>query len=443
MILANRLAGASSSNGSDYKALVCILLSGGNDSYNMLVPRGSFEHGIYAQTRSDLALDQSLLLPINPLTNNTFSLGLHPSMPEVQQLFENGNLAFVSNVGTLIEPVANSTEFYSGAKNIPLGLYSHADQIQQWQTSIPYSRESIGWGGKIADQLSSMNSNQEISMNISLSGRNVWQSGNSVLEYSISNSGNGVEGIEQYQPWLHNSGLIHEIRETAIKDMATQMYSNVFKKTFGNLTTNSFQSLEVFQNAIAGVAPFTTNFSDHYLSQNLQMVAKTVAAKDTLGMCRQTFFMDFGGWDHHDGTLMYQQAMLGDLSQAMGSFYSALQEIGMENDVTLFVISDFARTLTSNGNGSDHAWGGNVIVMGGEVNGREVYGQYPLLDLNNNLMIHSRGNLIPTTSTDAYFAELALWFGVPASDLHLILPNISEFYSTNSGSMPLGFLPMP
>lgn len=442
MILSSRLAGASSGNTSNYKALVCILLSGGNDSYNMLMPKGTSEYNDYQATRTDLAIPQADILQLNPLTSIGKTLGVHPSMPEVQNLFDNGNLAFVSNVGTLIEPVADANDFYSGNRNLPLGLYSHSDQVQQWQTSVPQSRASIGWGGKIADQLSNLNTNQAISMNISLSGRNVWQSGNSVLEYSISNTGNGVQGIEQYQTWRSNSGLIHQLREQAITDMATQMYSNVFKKTYGDLTTNAFDSIEVFQNALDAVTPFTTTFSNHYLSQNLQMVARTIAAKDDLGMCRQTFFIDFGGWDHHDGTLMYQEQMLADLSQAMNSFYSALQEVGMENDVTLFTISDFARTLTSNGNGSDHAWGGNTMVMGGAVNGREIYGTYPDLYLNSNpQMIHGRGNLIPTTSADEYFAELALWFGVPPSDLHLVLPNINNFYMPSSTNMPLGFLP--
>ena len=443
LITSNRLAGASSAATGDYKAMVCILLSGGNDSFNMLVPNGTSEYNEYAITRSDLALAQNSLLQLNPNTPIGTSLGVHPSMPEVQNLFNNGNLAFVSNVGTLVEPVTNATDFYSGAKTVPLGLYSHSDQIQQWQTSVPQSRDAVGWGGKIADLMQGMNSNQDISMNISLSGRNVWQSGNSVLEYSIKNTGNGVESMEQYQPWLYNSGLIQEIRETAIRDMATQMYSNVFKQTYGSLTNNAFDALEIFETAIQNVPPFVTTFSDNNLSQNLQMIAKTIAAQSALGMCRQTFFIEFGGWDHHDGTLMYQEDMLATVSTAMNEFYSALGEVNKQDEVTLFTVSDFARTLTSNGNGSDHSWGGNAMVMGGAVNGKEIYGTYPSLQLGNSLMIDDRGTLIPTTSTDQYFAELALWFGVPWTDLALVLPNIGNFYSPGSSSMPLGFLPMP
>ncbi len=442
MLLANGLAGANSSNTGDYKALVCLLLAGGNDSYNMLVPRGTAEYDEYAATRYDLALDQASLLPLSPLTSDGKLYGLHPAMGNLKTMFDNGRAALVTNVGTLIEPVANATEFFSGAKNIPLGLYSHSDQMQHWQTSVPQSRDAIGWGGKVADMLKSMNSNQDISMNISLSGRNVWQSGNTVLEYSITNQGLGVEGIPQYQPWLYNAGLVDEIRQTAINDMATKMYSNVFKKSFGELTKHSFDSLEIFQDAIANVPPFVTNFSDHYLSQNMAMTAKTIAAQNELGMCRQTFFMTFAGWDHHDEVLNAQNSMLNTVSNAISEFFAALDEIGMADKVTLFTISDFARTLTSNGNGSDHAWGGNQIVAGGAVNGQDIYGTFPSLDLTSPLMVSSRGNIIPTTSTDEFFAELALWFGVAPSDLHLILPNIGNFYSVGSGSMPLGFLPM-
>jgi uncharacterized protein (DUF1501 family) len=222
--------------------------------------------------------------------------------------------------------------------------------------------------------------------------------------------------------------------------MATHMYANIFKQTLGELTNQSMESIEIFQNAINGVQPFSTDFSDHYLSQNLKMVARTIAAKDDLGMNRQTFFMTIGGWDHHNELLASQEYLLAVVSNAIKEFFDALKEIGLENEVTLFTVSDFARTLTSNGKGSDHAWGGNAIVAGGAVNGQQIYGEYPDLFLSgNDLIINGRGNLIPTTSADEYFAELALWFGISPSDLPTILPNITNFYSPG-GASPLGFL---
>jgi len=407
----------------------------------MLVPRGAGEYAEYAATRADLALAQSSLLPINPVTNTGKEFGIHPSMGGVQQLFEDGNLAFIANAGTLTQPIPNATAYHSNSNLRPLGLYSHADQIQQWQTSIPQSREAIGWGGRMADLLKTLNSNQGISMNISLSGRNVFQSGNTVLEYSISNQGDGVQGIEPPLPsWSSNSGYFNRIQENAIKDLSTEVYANIFKQTFGELTNHSLESFEAFKNAIAAVQ-LNTPFSPHYLSQNLKMVTRVIGARDALGMSRQTFFMTFGGWDHHDEVLNNQLYMLGVVSNAISEFFSGLQEIGMENNVTLFTVSDFARTLTSNGNGSDHAWGGNAIVAGGAVNGKDIYGSFPDLYLQDNpLVVSNRGNLIPTTSTDEFFAEMALWFGVSPNDLHLILPNIGNFYDVNSGVNPLGFL---
>ena len=427
---------------SDYKALVCILLAGGNDSFNMLVPKGDVqnEYQEYATTRSDLALAQNSLLGINPITSDGKAYGVHPSMSGVQQMFENQNLAFLSNVGTLIEPIANRTEYDSGLKNLPLGLYSHSDQIQQWQTAVPQSRTALGWGGRMADIMQSCNSNNAISMNISLSGRNIYQAGDSIMEYSIGSNGDDLGGISPINPYLGNGGFLNEIRDQAVTDLASEMYSNIFKQTLGDITSTSLDALGIFKTAIDNVADFNTNFSGTQFSQKLKMTAKTIAAKDDLNVNRQTFFITVGGWDHHDDVLSKQEIMLGQVSAAIKEFFDALGEIGMEDKVTLFTVSDFARTLTSNGNGSDHAWGGNTIIAGGAVKGKEIYGSFPSLDLTNPLFVGNRGNIIPTTAADLYFAELALWFGLSPNDLSVVLPNITNFYSPNSSSPPLGFL---
>lgn len=440
----NTAAARPSAVNNDYKALVCILLAGGNDSYNMLVPRDDGSWNMYAATRSDLAIPQANLLPINP-TNapSGKQFGLHPSFGGIQSLFEDGNLSFLTNVGTLAVPIANRTQYRSSSYQKPLGLFSHSDQIQQWQTSVPRDRQAVGWGGRLADVVGDMNNNSNISMNISLSGKNVFQAGNTVSEYSIKNTGNGAVGMEPI-PWRGNAGFLTAIRNQGVDNMIAQNYSNLFQSTLGDLTKNSIDAQVQFSDAIAAVSPFNTSFSEHYLSQNMRMAAKTIAARTALGMNRQTFFMTFGGWDHHNEVLNNQLYMLGVLSTAMKEFYDALEEIGMQNDVTTFTISDFGRTLTSNGNGSDHAWGGNQMVMGGAVNGKKMYGDFPslLLDYNDNpLNVNSRGSLIPTTSVDEYFAELALWFGVSPTDLPMVLPNINNFYSPGS-AMPIGFMDM-
>ena len=220
----------------------------------------------------------------------------------------------------------------------------------------------------------------------------------------------------------------------------SDIYGNVFKETFANLTTSTIASQKIFEAAMEQTGTFPTIFSDddHSLSQSLRMMARVISSAQALDQKRQTFFVTFGGWDHHDEVLNSQTFMLGVLSNAINQFYQALDEAetGLRDKVTLFTISDFARTLTSNGNGSDHAWGGNMMVAGGAVKGGQVYGNYPELNLASNLMVSQRGNLLPTTAADQVFAELAKWFGVSDTDLNsYVLPNYYRFDQN-----PLGFL---
>lgn len=430
--MANALASPISSASGDYKALVCILLSGGNDSYNMLIPNGT-EYSAYATTRSNMAIPQNDILGLSPMTPG-MSLGVHPSMPEVQQLFDQGKVAFISNVGTLIEPTTKA-DILNETASLPLGLFSHNDQLMHWQTSIPQERSNIGWGGKIADILQSMNTNQDISMNISLSGNNIFQTGNQATTYTInSDTGSvGVIGYNQNDPF-------HQLMTSGVNSLLDQQYQDVFKQSYSGVVKNAIQNNEVFNAAISNVDPFNTSFSNNYVSESLHMIARTIAAHEELGMSRQTFFLSIGGFDNHDELLNNQAELLSMLSSGLNEFYSALDEVSMNDCVTSFTISDFARTLASNGNGTDHAWGGNAMVMGGAVNGQEVYGSYPLLDIGGDLEIGGGGVIIPTTSADEYFAELALWFGVSPFDLPTLLPNIGNFYSVGSGSNPIGFM---
>ncbi|MEM9821445.1 MAG: DUF1501 domain-containing protein [Bacteroidota bacterium] len=427
----NALSKSLNAPSGDYKALVCILLSGGNDSFNMLVPNGA-EYGEYALSRSGLALPQNELLPLNPLSPGT-SLALHPALQGIQTLFEAGDLAFLSNVGTLVQPTTKA-QVVAGSVPLPLGLLSHSDQAMQWQTSVPQERSATGWGGKMADIIGSMNTSQDISMNISLSGNNVFQSGEQTVEYTI-NPNDGAVSIQGYD----DSDPFHQLMTSGVNSLLNQQYQDVFKTTYANVIKNSIQSNANFNEALEQVGAFNTTFSDNYVSQSLRMIARTIAAREALGMKRQTFFLNFGGWDHHDELLDQHAEGLGILSTALSEFYSALDEISMNDCVTTFSVSDFARTLTSNGNGTDHGWGGNAFIMGGAVKGKEVYGTYPNLALGSDLELGD-GILLPTTSADEYFAELALWFGVSPFDLPLILPNIGNFYSVGSGTNPIGFM---
>ncbi len=419
--------------GDDYRALVCLFLAGGNDSFNMLVPRGAAEHAEYAAIRGDLALPAESLLPIAPATGDGREYGVHPGMPEVQQLFDAGELAFLANVGSLVEPTTKP-DILSGVAQLPLGLYSHSDQIMHWQTSIPDQRTGVGWAGRTADLLRTSNDDSTVSMNISLAGTNVFQSGTQVVPYAIQPTGNGSVGITA-------SGAtdpFNQLRTAAINSLLDQQYQNLFMDTFARTKRAAIDAHLLFSGAVGGVPPLTTTFSNNPVSQSFQMVARTIAARQTLGVRRQTFFILFGGWDHHDEVLNAQAAMLPVVSKGLSEFHSALTELSVLNDVVTFTASDFARTLTSNGQGSDHAWGGNHMVMGGPVVGGDIYGTYPQLFADNDLDT-GRGRLIPTTSCDEYFAELALWLGVAPSDLATVLPNVGRFYTPGSGP-PIGFL---
>lgn len=439
---------------SDYKAIVCILLAGGADTFNVLVPTLQSEYDDYQATRTSLAL----LKDVNPaqildLMNNDVlyddngrTFGVHAGMGEVASMFNTGDLSFIANIGTLVEPVANNIEYESGLKKLPLGLYSHSDQIMHWQTSVPQSRSAVGVGGRMADMLKDMNTIDGISMNISLDGKNRFQAGNSVVEYSVGNDATaGNLGFESFPTSWGNFGHLNAKRDSTFKNLMEQSYANIFESTIGDVGKQSIESNEIFGNALAQSVPLNTTFGFSTLSQDLKKIAEVIKVRSHLGAQRQIFFTTFGGWDHHDNVLDNQGAMLPILSQAMSEFNNAVNELNLQDNVVTFTISDFARTLTSNGNGSDHAWGGNQIIMGGPINGGNIFGTYPSLALSNNdLNLSDRGRILPTTSVDEFYAEIALWFGVSPNDLDYILPNLCNFYSTTGcpADVPSAYAPI-
>ncbi len=432
---------SSVSAGGNYKALICLFMSGGNDSFNMIIPRGNSEYQEYLTTRSStIAVAQDQILGIDTNNQGGKSLGVHPVMPRMKQLYDSGKLTFISNIGTLVEPVTSKENLWNGATKLPLGLFSHSDQIMHWQTSVPQDRVAIGWGGKVADLIGSANTNQSISMNISLSGSNIFQTGNSTVEYAIDPYF-GSRGIMGYDApdWI-----VEQTRKQGIDNLIDAHYHDMFKKSFIDVIKTSRDGQEQLQSALDSIPDFDTQFSDTRVSQSFHMAAKTIATRQQLGMSRQVFFIDMGGWDHHDNFDAYAE-MMSEVDNALFEFDSAISELAARENseidkcVTTFSVSEFGRTLTSNGNGTDHGWGGNIFVMGGDVKGGKIIGTYPSLELDGPKEIGG-GVLIPDISADEYFAELALWFGVPASELATIFPNIGNFYSGGSGSTPLDFL---
>jgi uncharacterized protein (DUF1501 family) len=428
---------------SDYRALVCLFFSGGIDSFNLLAPRGTSEWQQYKGIRGDLAIPSTSLLPITPTNITGMELGVHPGMAGIQSLFEAGNAAFVSNVGTLVEPVTK-TQYFQGTGKFPLGLFSHSDQIEQWQTGTPDVRSPRGWAGRVGDVLKQLNTDPTVSMNISLAGANIWQSGETVYEYAVSaGSGDwpgGAEELQGYDPSETSDWSTIVPRTRAVDGQLALEYQHLLTEAFASKKRDAMAAFQLFNSATSTPLPTGVTFPGNYLAEQFKMVAKSVAGHAALGHVRQTFFVHIGGWDHHDEVLANMGELMPVVSGAVSAFYAALTALGMADSVTLFTASDFGRTLTSNGAGSDHAWGGNHFVVGGAVDGRKVYGQFPELYEDNPLDV-GRGRLIPSTSVDAYFAELALWLGVPKSSLPLVLPNIERFYSLSSSSNPVGFLP--
>ncbi len=428
----SRTAAAQSAPG--YRALVCILLAGGNDSYNMLVPVDNDQYTEYRNIRSDLALDQASLLALPGTAPNGRNYGVHPGMSELQSLYTAGDAALVANVGTLLEAF-DAGAYAGGTASLPLGLFSHADQINQWQTAVPDARIAQGWGGRIADLMQGANVMNGVSMNISLSGSNVFQSGNQVAEYAIESTGDGAPGINAYDDGTDYGAL----KKRMVDDLLAVQQSNVFRREYSQRLRGAIDAQAVFVDALQTSPVLNTSFSPGYFSQALRQIARVIGARDALGATRQTFFVTVGGWDHHDEVLDNQANMLPAISTGLQEFRDALVELDVFNEVTTFTTSDFGRTLTSNGKGSDHGWGGHHIVMGGSVDGGKIFGDYPELSPSSPLDV-GRGVYAPTTSVDEYFADLALWFGVPVSELDQVLPNVRSFYSPESGQPAIGFL---
>ena len=421
--LANSLAAQSAPANSDYKALVCLFLAGGNDSFNMLVPTTAGEYNAYAAVRGNLALARETLLQISPANLGGRTLGIHPSMTEVRDLFNQGRLGFVSNVGSLVRPTTLTD--YRANRFRPVSLYSHADQIKQWQTCMPDKRTAIGWGGRAADIIKSLNSPSLVSMNISLSGQNTFLSGEQAFTYSIGSA--GATALTGYDPAAANN--LNALRTAAVDSSLGADYRSLFEKSYGTSSKAAVSAYYEFSGALSGINLATAIPAGNTLATNLGMIARTASAAGRLGAKRQVFFVQLGGWDHHDEVLNNQVTMLRTVSEALGFFNSALTEFGLQNNVTLFTASDFGRTLTSNGNGSDHAWGGNQMVMGGVVRGGNVFGNrdqgfYP--NLQNLAAIDTgQGRLIPGVAVDEYARDLLSWFGISSGDMDYVLPGFN------------------
>jgi uncharacterized protein (DUF1501 family) len=438
---------------SDYKALVCIFLSGGNDSNNLIIPTIPAEHDDYATIRTDvLAIPLSgtanVALPLSPLNSDGHNYGLHPACPELATLFQEDKLAILFNTGTLVFPMTRA-QYQSGILERPPQLFSHSDQVTQWQTSIPDRPPLTGWGGRCADLLAAVQPDAPVSLCITLAGANTFEVGNIISQYSVTTSGainlSGVSGA----------------RLQSLSSILGLPYPNLQAQAYADVGEHALQTGGLLNNAIAATAatdywsvPFPTtvttptsglSFNSHLAAQ-LRMIARLIeagyrnAASGGFGMRRQIFFCEVGGYDLHSGqtpgpgqsTVGSHANLLAELSQCMFAFQRAMEQLNLSSNVTTFTASDFGRTFPCNGDGSDHGWGSHHLIMGGAVNGRRTYGKFPTLAINGPDDT-STGRWIPTTAIDQYFATLAAWFGVDAGNLTTVFPNLNRFSTANLG----------
>ncbi|MDN4501109.1 DUF1501 domain-containing protein [Alteromonadaceae bacterium BrNp21-10] len=422
------LVHAQTAAANDYKALVCIFLFGGNDSFNMLIPRSNGDYETYASTRLDLAVPKEQLLPLNPLTHsNGVDYGFNPVMTAAKTLFDNQKLAVMGNVGALVEPVSQIS-YQAKSIALPPQLFSHNDQ-QTFMQSLQSSSQRNGWAGRAADVLADVNQNQKLSMNISLSGDNIWQGGNSVVPYSIN-----AAGIETLDYLEANNGDTRELRRYQIyQTLLAQQPAHLFQREFARTQIRAWELAGEVNAALQAQNPLTTQFNTQsHLANNLKMVANLIAARSQLSVSRQIFFIGMGDFDTHGNQLGRHPGLLQELSDGMKAFYDATEELGVANNVTTFTASDFGRTLTSNGDGTDHGWGAHQLVMGGAVKGGDIYGKMPELVIGSNDDI-GEGRIIPTTSMDQYAATLATWYGLPNSAFADVFPNLTNFEQQNMG----------
>jgi len=433
----------------DYKALVCIFLQGGNDSNNMIVPVSTTAYNDYATIRTPvLALPQSSLLSISPLVGDGNDYGLHPSCVELQTLFGEGKLALLFNAGTLVFPMTRA-QYLGGILEKPPQLFSHADQVTQWQTSVPDQPPNTGWGGRCADLLASVQPDAPISMSVTLAGANTFEIGNRLTQYSVSTGGaislSGVSGA----------------RLQALTNILGLPYPNMQAQAYASVVEHSIATGGLLNSAVAATAaanywtvPFPSKITpptgglafNSSLSPQLKMIARLIeagqrsAANGGFGMRRQIFFCQVGGYDLHTGqtpgagdtTTGSHANLLAELSQSMFAFQRAMEQLGLSQNVTSFTASDFGRTFPSNGEGSDHGWGSHHLILGGAVKGQQTYGAFPTLAVNGPDDT-STGRWIPTTAIDQYFATLATWFGVDSGNLSTVFPNIGRFAKSNLG----------
>jgi uncharacterized protein (DUF1501 family) len=404
-----------------YRALVCVFLHGGNDGNNTIVPVSGGAYADYARARGPLALTEGSLVPISAPGGEVY--GLHPQLAGLDELFEQGHLAVVANVGTLVRPLTRD-EYLGNTAPVPLNLFSHLDQQLAWQTGDPAERGATGWGGRVADRIAPGNAFPAV---VSVAGNAAFGIGAATTHATIvPGFPPGLVGVDG------SDGTAARLR--SFHDLLALESGSVLVNAANATTREGLRQAELLKAALSGETPPSTPFPQSQIGQQLAEVAKVIKVREELGATRQIFFCSLGGFDTHVGQLQAQANALTQLRQAMTAFYAATIELGVDDQVTTFTQSEFGRTLQpTSATGSDHAWGSHHVVMGGAVRGGAIYGTFPTLAATGPDDVGTRGVWLPTSSLDQYGATFASWLGVAAADLPGVFPNIGNFAISDLG----------
>jgi uncharacterized protein (DUF1501 family) len=419
---------AAQSAPTDYKALVCVFLFGGNDHGNTLVPYDTPTYNAYAAQRGGLAIDRALLAPtlLAPATAlaDARQYALAPELSALKPVFDAGRMGVLLNIGTLISPTTKA-QYEARSVRLPPKLFSHNDQQSVWQASNPEGARS-GWGGRMGDLFAAGNTQATFTA-VSVAGNAIFLSGDGVAQYQVSSNGSvPINGIGN--TLYGSSAPAQALREI----IGSTPSSNNYEREYTRVVRRSIDANVSLTGALGGAPALSTAFPATGLAAQLRMVARMISARGALGAKRQVFLVSLGGFDHHDSLLAEHPALLAQVGGAMAAFDTAMIELGVSNQVTAFTASDFGRTLSSNGDGSDHGWGSYHFVTGGAVRGRSYFGQAPLLG-NNSPDDVGQGRMLPTMAVDQLASTLATWMGVSPSNLSSVLPGIVNYSTRDLG----------
>jgi uncharacterized protein (DUF1501 family) len=430
------MADASAAGATDYKAMVCIFLYGGNDYANTVVPYDAASYNTYQAMRPTFAharasLDATLLKPATaPLDTSgvAHQYALAPALSPLLPLFDGGQLGVLMNIGTLIQPTTKA-QWNAKSVKLPAKLFSHNDQQSTWQSSAPEGAKS-GWGGRIGDIFESGNTNATFTC-VNVSGNAIFMSGASAVQYQVST--NGSVALNGLKSPLFGSSAATE----ALRTLITQPRTHLLENEYNRVARRSVDANTVLTGALATGAALATPYpASNNLGDQLKMVARMIAAAPALGAKRQVFFVSLGGFDLHDKMATSHPVLMKTVADAMAAFYASTVELGVADSVTSFTASDFGRTMTGNNDSADHGWGSMHFVMGGAVKGKTLYGTAPVV-ANGGPDDVGQGRLLPTTSVDQLAATLGTWMGVSDSALLTLLPSLSNY---NASARTLGFL---